>query len=113
MGPTMDEQCAPGHRARKERAPGAFACAITVLVQRCAAGDPAAMGRLYDATAPVIYRLACAATGEQGAACRLTRAVYLQAWQTSPTYHPAELCAIAWLLHILREQISAFAEHPS
>jgi RNA polymerase sigma-70 factor (ECF subfamily) len=70
--------------------------AATVL--RVAAGDPIALGELYDRLAPRVYLLARSVCGEAGVAEDVTYEAFLELWRLADRIDPTIHAVAAWLL---------------
>lgn len=70
------------------------------LLLAAGTGDTEAFARFYDLTSARVHELALLMTRDADAAARLTRAAYLEAWRTAPSYDPYRVGPLAWLLAI-------------
>jgi DNA-directed RNA polymerase specialized sigma24 family protein len=77
-----------------------------VLLQRAAAGDREAFGRLYDAQVEGVYRYLLAWTGDRAAAADLTRQVFAAALSWLPVTAGGEGEAGAWLVAMARDAVA-------
>jgi RNA polymerase sigma-70 factor (ECF subfamily) len=68
------------------------------VVLRIAAGDPSALGELYDRLAPRIHLLARSVCGDVGVAEDITYEVFLELWRLADRIDPGTDGAAAWLL---------------
>jgi RNA polymerase sigma-70 factor, ECF subfamily len=68
------------------------------------AGDEKALGRLYDATSPLVHGLVLRITGDAGAAEEVTGDVYLQAWRQADRYDRSRGAPTTWLLTLARSR---------
>lgn len=76
---------------------------VSRLLERVAVGDREALGKLYDATARVVYGLAIRITGCQRAATKVTEAVYADLWaQGAAVADQADL--LVWLAERTRAE---------
>jgi RNA polymerase sigma-70 factor (ECF subfamily) len=85
--------------------------ALAELVVRSGAGDQVAFGRLYDATAPIVYGMALSAAGDPATAEALTAEVYLAAWQSASGFDAESASAGAWLADIAFARIREVESH--
>ena len=83
---------AAGRQAHRHPAPTA-----DELLARVGAGDRAAFGALYDATAPRVFGLVRRLVVDPAQAEEVTQDVYLEIWQTAPRFDPARGSALAWM----------------
>jgi RNA polymerase sigma-70 factor (ECF subfamily) len=67
------------------------------LLRRLRAGDPSALGDLYDRFAPLVHGLALRVTAERAAAESVTEAVFLAAWERPHRCAPTGTSLAAWL----------------
>lgn len=74
------------------------------LVQATAAGDRAALARLYDRYAPILLAVAVRILGERREAEDLVHDVFLEAWRQAGSFDPARGSVRAWLLMRLRSR---------
>lgn len=96
---------APGeHRSRGER--------WGALLTRCAGGDVAALGALYDETVGWSYPLACQATADPTVAESRAKDFYLQLWQDSAQFRPGTDSAVSWVLQRLGRQLKPDPKGP-
>jgi RNA polymerase sigma-70 factor, ECF subfamily len=77
---------------------GDDAASEATVVVRIAAGDPMALGELYDRFASRIYSLAHGVCGDAGVAEDITHDVFLDLWRRAPAPAPGGGGAAAWLL---------------
>ncbi len=75
---------------------------LATLVARCAAGDQAALRRLYDAQAPRLKGLALRITNSHALAEDVLHDVFLLIWQDAARFDPARGSARAWLTTLVR-----------
>lgn len=68
------------------------------IVVRIAAGDPTALGELYDRSAPRVYLLARSVCGDATVAADITHDVFLDLWRLAGRIDPEDGGAVAWLL---------------
>jgi DNA-directed RNA polymerase specialized sigma24 family protein len=68
------------------------------IVGRIAAGDPTALGELYDRVAARIYFLARDVCGDAAVAEDITHDVFLDLWRLAGRFDPESTGAVAWLL---------------
>ena len=71
-----------------------------MLVQRAAAHDAEAFGRLYDMYVDRVYRHIYYRVGNESDAEDLTQHVFLKAWQAIDKYKRTTSPFIAWLMTI-------------
>jgi RNA polymerase sigma-70 factor, ECF subfamily len=86
------------HDAREENLSG---CDPATLLQAVAAGDQAAMARLYDTTSALVYGLALRILSDASEAQDVTLEVYLQVWRQAAQYDPQRGTFMAWLSAII------------
>jgi RNA polymerase sigma-70 factor (ECF subfamily) len=72
------------------------------LVARCAAGDEAALRRLYDLQAPRLKGLALRITRSHALAEDVLHDVFLRVWQDAGRFDPARGPVRAWLTTLVR-----------
>jgi RNA polymerase sigma-70 factor (ECF subfamily) len=72
------------------------------LVVQAAQGDAEAFGALYARHRRRLYRYICARLGDERDSEDLVEAVFLQAWETLPTYRLGEFPFVAWLYRVAR-----------
>lgn len=78
-------------------------CALlTGLIQRMAAGDEAALGRLYDLTLSRVYGLALKITGRRDLAEEVCVETYWQSWREATRYDALRGQPLAWLMVMTR-----------
>ena len=75
---------------------------ISALLGRCAAGDQAALRRLYDLQAPRLKGLALRVTGSAALAEDVLHDVFLKVWQESGRFDPTRGSGRAWLTTLVR-----------
>lgn len=80
------------------------AAAFTQLVQRMAAGDEAALSRLYDLTLARVYALALRITSRHDLAEEVCIETYWQAWREAGRYDSARGEPLAWLMMMARSR---------
>jgi RNA polymerase sigma-70 factor (ECF subfamily) len=68
------------------------------LITRIARGDQEAFGRLYDAFAPMAFRLIRRVLRDPAPAEEVLQEVFWQVWQDAAQYDPQRGTAAAWLL---------------
>jgi RNA polymerase sigma-70 factor, ECF subfamily len=71
---------------------------LTVVVREMALGRQEAMGRLYDATSPLVYGCLLRILANAQDAEAVTLEVYLRAWRSAASYSPEQGSVQAWLL---------------
>lgn len=69
-----------------------------MLVHETALGRQEAMGRLYDATSPLVYGWLLSRLGQPEAAAAVTLDVYVKAWRHAASYSPDRGSVPQWLL---------------
>lgn len=74
------------------------------LVQRCAAGDRAALGALYDRYGVLVFSLVVRVLGEGMAAEEVTQDAFLSVWRRSGDYSLQRGRVLPWLLTIARNR---------
>ncbi|MCA1924883.1 MAG: sigma-70 family RNA polymerase sigma factor [Thiobacillus sp.] len=80
------------------------AAAFTQLIQRMAAGDEAALSRLYDLTLARVYALALRITSRHDLAEEVCIEAYWQAWREAGRYDSARGEPLAWLMMMARSR---------
>lgn len=70
------------------------------LLARLAAGDPSAVGELYDRYGRQVYSLALRMLGEAAAAEDVTQEVFVKVWRQAVKFDPERGRAASWILHI-------------
>jgi len=75
------------------------------IVDRAAAGDTEAFGRLYDIYADRIYRHIYYRTSSVEDARDMTHDVFIEAWQALPRYKRTETPFLGWLFTICRHTV--------
>jgi RNA polymerase sigma-70 factor (ECF subfamily) len=75
---------------------------LSYLVQRCAAGDDAALRRLYDLQAARLKGLALRITGSAMLAEDVVHDVFVRVWQDATRFDPQRGSAAAWLTTLAR-----------
>jgi len=75
------------------------------IVDRAAAGDVEAFGRLYDIYADRIYRHIYYKTSSVEDARDLTHDVFIEAWQALPRYKRTKTPFLGWLFTICRHTV--------
>jgi RNA polymerase sigma-70 factor (ECF subfamily) len=78
------------------------AAELAALLPRCAAGDHAALRRIYDLQAPRLKGLALRITGSAMLAEDVLHDVFLRVWQQAGQYDPARGTPRAWLTSLTR-----------
>lgn len=68
------------------------------LLQRMAAGDPDALGQLYDRHVDVLLAIAVRILGERQAAEDLVHDVLMEAWRKAGDYDPSRGSVRSWLI---------------
>ncbi|MEM9495599.1 MAG: sigma factor-like helix-turn-helix DNA-binding protein [Pseudomonadota bacterium] len=82
---------------------------LDLLIERAGAGSRAAMGALYDATAPAMYAMALAILKDKSAAETALIDAYGQIWKAAPTYVKSDSPAATWIAMAVREVVLAHA----
>ena len=77
---------------------------LEALIHGMRAGDEKALGRLYDATGPLVHGLVLRITRDPGAAEEVTGDVYLQAWRQAGRYDRSRGAPTTWLLTMARSR---------
>jgi RNA polymerase sigma-70 factor (ECF subfamily) len=78
------------------------AAEMAALLPRCAAGDHAALRRIYDLHAPRLKGLALRITGNPMMAEDVLHDVFLRVWQQAGRFDPARGTGRAWLTTLTR-----------
>lgn len=78
--------------------PDPRALTLDALLVATARGDRAALGDLYDQTAPRVFGLVRRLLVDAAQAEEVTQDVFLEAWQTAARFDPARGNAVSWLL---------------
>jgi RNA polymerase sigma-70 factor, ECF subfamily len=73
---------------------------VDVLVQKVAAQDSEAFGRLYDSVSAAVYGLARRVVRDQSRAEDVTQEVFLEIWQTAPRFDADRGRAKTWIMTI-------------
>ena len=81
-----------------ENPPEETGLTLAALLRRCALGDEAAFGELYDLTARRVYGLVLRVVRDPAQAEEVTQEVFLQAWRTASRYDETKGSALAWLM---------------
>jgi RNA polymerase sigma-70 factor (ECF subfamily) len=87
------------------------AAELSDLLSRCAAGDRAALRRLYDLQAPRLKGLALRITGSQAMAEDVLHDVFLRVWQQAGQFDPARGTPRAWLTTLTRYRALDLRRH--
>ncbi len=77
---------------------------LATLIRSCAAGDRAALARLYEATAPQLFGLALRMVRRRDLAEELVQEAFLAAWRHAGGFDERRGTAHAWLAAILRNR---------
>jgi RNA polymerase sigma-70 factor (ECF subfamily) len=77
---------------------------LSALMARIAAGDHAALAKLYDSTSRTVYGLALRIVAEPASAEEIALDVYLQVWRTAASYSSARGSVNAWLVTLTRSR---------
>ncbi|MGZ6371934.1 MAG: sigma-70 family RNA polymerase sigma factor [Candidatus Limnocylindria bacterium] len=78
---------------------------VEALVQRAQAGDPAALGAIYDRLAPRVYRFALFRVGSRADAEDLMQRTFLKMIEALPRYQPRGLPFEAWFFRLARNSV--------
>lgn len=78
--------------------------ALTQLIARMAAGDEAALARLYDLTLARVHGLALRIAGRRDLAEEICVETYWQAWREALRYDSARGEPLAWLMMMTRSR---------
>ena len=78
-----------------------YGARVNAAIRRCAAGEPAGLAALYDATGTWVYTVARRASADDEQACTLVMDVYRDAWSHSGSVDLQRSCGVGWLLHLL------------
>ena len=73
-------------------------------VRRCARGDQAALGALYDETSRVVYSIALRVLAQPADAEEVTMDVYSQVWRTAASYREGRGSVATWLVMLARSR---------
>lgn len=73
-------------------------------VREIQARNADALGRLYDASSPILYRLICRIVGDAADAEEVLVDVFEQVWRTAHTFDPARGGVWRWLLLLTRSR---------
>lgn len=77
---------------------------LRTWILEMAAGNQAAMGRLYDATSGLVHGLVLRILRDHASAEEVTLDVYAQAWRRAGTYDPERGRPTTWLLTMARSR---------
>lgn len=81
-----------------------LAAALTTLPYRISSGDHAALGELYDATVPKLYRFTSFFVKDARDVEEVICDVYVKVWQDAEQYDATRGSVLAWLLTICRSR---------
>ena len=73
-------------------------------VERCAAGDQAALAALYDESSSLAYSVALRLLGNSADAEEMTLDVYTQVWRTAASYDQVRGSVTSWLVTLARSR---------
>lgn len=91
------------HRHPTDRCPGF----ITDLILRCASGEEAALGSLFDHLYPLVASTA-RGTLPSDSSDALVLATFRRLWELAPTYDPKVWKSIDWVLSQARAELANF-----
>jgi RNA polymerase sigma-70 factor (ECF subfamily) len=74
------------------------------LMESIAAGDRAALARLYDATSPLVHGMALRILKRPDAAEEVTLDVYVQVWRQAARFDPKRATVEGWLVLLARSR---------
>jgi len=74
------------------------------LLARVAAGDPAALGALYDSYGRLVFSVALRVTGDVGSAEEVTQDTFLRLWQHAAAYSLERGSVVGWLLTVAQRR---------
>jgi RNA polymerase sigma-70 factor (ECF subfamily) len=77
---------------------------LSELMARIAAGDRAALKRLYDATSAKLFAVCLRILGNRDESEDVLQEVYLTVWRRADRFEPARAGAVAWLATIARNR---------
>lgn len=77
---------------------------LAAMLASAAAGDSAAMQRLYSATAAKLYAVCLRILGDRSEAEEVLQDVYLAVWRRPSAFDPARGSALGWLIAIARNR---------
>ncbi|CAN5867228.1 sigma-70 family RNA polymerase sigma factor [soil metagenome] len=72
------------------------------LMQGVAAGDPAAIERLYDRFGSLVYRMAYQILPSRADAEDAVQEVFIRLWRTADRYDPTRAALVTWVMLITR-----------
>lgn len=75
---------------------------ITYLIMRCARGDEAALGRLFDLFLPMVLGIVGNGTASPATDALVVNA-FSRVWLLAPTYDPETRDAVGWVLNQARD----------
>ncbi len=75
---------------------------LTVLLQRCAAGDRGAFERVYKSQSARLYGLALSITRQPSLASDAVQDALLQVWRNAARFNPERGNAESWLIGLVR-----------
>ena len=73
-------------------------------VRRCAEGDQAALGALYDESSPHVYGVVLSVLRDTADAEEITLDVFSQVWRSAAVYSSQRGSVVAWLLTLARSR---------
>jgi DNA-directed RNA polymerase specialized sigma24 family protein len=79
---------------------------LSDLLVLAGAGDRAAFGCFYDATAPTVYGIALQACGDTAKAEALTTEVYVAAWKSAPAFDALAGSPGTWLADLAEARLT-------
>ena len=75
---------------------------VEAMIARCALGERAALGDLYEATSAKLFGICLRVLGDRAAAEDVLQEVYVKVWHASDRYAANGLSPLSWLATIAR-----------
>jgi RNA polymerase sigma-70 factor (ECF subfamily) len=75
------------------------------LMQKVAAGDPAAIAELYDRFGALVYRMAFQSMPSRAEAEDAVQEVFVRLWRTAGRYDPNRAALVTWVMLIARRHL--------
>jgi RNA polymerase sigma-70 factor (ECF subfamily) len=75
------------------------------LMQRVAAGDDAAVARLYDRFGSLVFRMAYQVMPNRDEANDAVQEIFIRLWKTAGKYDPGRAALVTWVMLISRRQL--------